>query len=189
MKTHPSFPSAAPLLCLFLLAVCAIAEIGPPVPNVPPKRGRAIQVWWDASPTPGASYVLRRGVAPGRYDEMVFIPAGTNVLTLTYIWTNAPAAATNYFIVSAKVSGITNGVPWEEESLPSNEVGSLPRDLPVAPALRAAVPITVEIYRVQPGQAWVKVLDVGPFYDSADLRTDNYSSIVKIGPAVKMLPE
>lgn len=173
------------LLSLLLLFQVVVAEAQAPLPNVPPKGTKAIQVWWDASPTPGVSYVLRRGVASGRYDDMVLLPPGT----LTYVWTNAPSTATNFFVVTAKLSGMNNGVPFEEESPYSNEVAAAPRVPVEAPNLRSAVPITVSIFRGQPGQMWAKVIDVGPFYDEALKTNELYEARVKIGAAVKLLPE
>lgn len=129
--------------------------------------------------------MLRRGSSTGSYSEMVELVAGT----LSYVWTNAPSVGASYFVVSSKLTGITNGVTWVEESLYSNEVKSEPRPIVQPPALRTAVPITVEIYRGRPGQLQAKVLTLGPYLDMADLSVEQFSSVVRIGKPEQLLPE
>lgn len=169
-------------LLVLVTTVCAFAQA--PMPNVPPKRTRAIAVAWDASPTPGVTYRLRRGVAAGKYDEMVNLAVGT----LTYTWTNAPSLSTNYFVVTAVLSGVTNGVAWEEESVYSNEVFSTPREVQ-APVARMAVPIMVEIYRREPGKLWAKALTFGPFLDRVDHPAEEFSAVLRVGKPMEELPE
>lgn len=155
-------------------AFCASAQV--PVPNVPPRTNTAHSLAWDASPTPNVTYVLRRGIAPGKYDEMV------NITGTTHTWSNAPASLTNYYVVTARdASGM--------ESDFSNELRVDPRPRPVAPNLKTAVPVTVQIYRGAPGGMRAHVLTVGPFYDEASKVSEQYSASVHIGPPIKLLPE
>lgn len=171
------------LLALLALTITsAHAQI--PVPNVPPKTNHAIQLWWDASPTPGASSILRRGVAPGKYDEMVQLQPGVT----TYIWTNSPSKLTNYFVVSAVATYTVDGVNYERESAASNEVAAEPLPIVEPPILRKAVPVTVEIYRREPGALWAKPLVLGPFYVEAAHAAEEFSAVVRAGKPVPMLP-
>lgn len=158
--------------CLWPLA--SFAQV--PVPNVPPKTNVNHQLAWDKSPTVGVTYVLRRGVQSGVYLEMVETPA------LAYTWTNAPANVTNFYVVTAKD---TNGI----ESVYSNELRVEPTPRPVAPNLRTAVPVTVEIYRREPGQLWAKAITVGPFYDQADKPAEEFSAVVRVGKPIQLLPD
>lgn len=172
------FKATLDMLKYLLLLIPAVVSAQAPMPNVPPKNTVVHELAWDASPTPDVTYVLRRGVAPGKYDEMVEL-AG-----LTYRWTNSAANAerTNYYVVSAKSKA---GV----ESVPSNEVKVEPTPRPQPPNLRTAVPITVEIYRREPGQLWAKALTLGPFMDRADKPAEEFSAVIRVGKAEQMLPE
>lgn len=170
---------------LWIIAVALVAgfvaidaHAQAPVPNVPAKRTIVHPLAWDASPTPAVTYVLRRGPAPGKYDEMVELPG------LTYHWTNSPAQAdrTNYYVVASKnASGV--------ESDPSNEIKVEPIQRPAPPNLRTAVPITVEIYRREPGQLWAKAITLGPFLDRADKPAEEFSAVVRVGKPEPLLPE
>lgn len=166
---------------LILIAVALISSVTlvtaqAPMPNTAPKTTVNHQLAWDASTTAGVTYVLRRGVQPGVYLEMVELSA------LTYTWTNAPAKATNYYAVTAKGA---NGL----ESDYSNELRIEPTPRPAAPNLRTAVPVTVEIYRREPGKLWAKAITVGPFYDQADKPAEEFSALVRVGKPIQMLPE
>lgn len=78
--------------------------------------------------------MVRRGIAPGKYDEMVNLPG------LSYVWANAPASVANYYAVTSRdATGL--------ESEYSNELRVLPTPRPTAPNLKTAVPVTVEIKR------------------------------------------
>lgn len=162
------------ILFLFFAAFTASAQV--PMPNVAPKTAVNHALAWESSPTPGVTYVLRRGVQPGVYLEMVEISG------LTYTWTNAPLAVTNYYVVTAKG---TNGI----ESVYSNELRIDPTPRPAAPNLRTAIPVTVEIYRREPGQLWAKAITVGPFYDQVDKPAEEFSAIVRVGKPIQLLPE
>jgi hypothetical protein len=162
------------ILFVLFAAFCSPAQV--PMPNVAPRTNIAHSIAWDASPTPGVTYVLRRGIAPGKYDEMV------NVSGLNYTWATAPAALTNYYVVTAKDA---NG--WESDY--SNELRVDPRQRPAAPNLKTAVPITVEIRRRAPGQEWASVLTLGPFYEPADQSAEELSAVVKVGKPIQLLPE
>lgn len=162
-------------ITLFVLLV-AIGATAQPVPNAAPKTTVHHQLAWDASTTPGVSYILRRGIQPGVYVEMVEVSA------LTYTWTNAPAKLTNYYAVTAKAA---NGL----ESDFSNEIRVDPTPRPAAPNLRTAVPVTVELYRREPGQLWAKAITVGPFYDDANKPAEEFSAVVRVGKPIQLLPE
>lgn len=155
-------------------AFCAIGQA--PIPNAAPKITARHELAWDASTTPGVTYVLRRGIASGKYDEMVEL-AG-----LTYTWTNAPSDKTNFYVVTAKSAN-------ELESVFSNELKVEPTPRPVAPNLRTAVPVTVEIYRREPGKLWAKALTIGPFLDRADHPAEEFSAVLRVGKPIQELPE
>lgn len=161
---------------LFLLcaAFCASAQV--PVPNIPPRTNASHELSWAASPTPNVTYILRRGIVPGIWQEMV------EVKGLSYIWTNAPARLTNYYVLAAKDS-------FAEEGELSNVLKVEPRPRPITPELKTAVPVTVEIYRREPGQLWAKAITVGPFYDRADRPAEEFSAVMKIGPPIQLLPD
>lgn len=58
-----------------------------------------------------------------------------------------------------------------------------------APNLRTAVPVTVELYRREPGQLWGKAITVGPFYDDANKPAEEFSAVVRVGKPIQLLPE
>jgi len=161
-------------ILLALATTGAMAQA--PVPNVAPKTTVNHQLAWDASATANVTYVLRRGIQPGVYSEMV------EVNGLTYTWAGAPNTVTNYYVVTAKA---TNGL----ESAYSNELKIEPQQRPAAPNLRTAVPVTVEIYRREPGQLWAKAITLGPFYDKVDKPAEEFSAIVRVGKPIQLLPE
>lgn len=163
-----------PYLLALIAALGASAQA--PQPNAAPKTTVHHQLAWDASTTSGVTYILRRGIQPGVYVEMVEVAA------LTYNWTNAPAKLTNYYVVSSK---IPNGL----ESDYSNEIRVEPTPRPAAPNLRTAVPVTVELYRREPGQLWAKAITVGPFYDDANKPAEEFSAVVRVGKPIQLLPE
>ncbi len=163
-------------LLLFVMLIALGASAQAPQPNAAPKTTVHHQLAWDASTTPGVSYILRRGIQPGVYLEMVETGA------LTYTWTNAPAKGTNYYAVTAKAA---NGL----ESDFSNEIRVDPTPRPAAPNLRTAVPVTVELYRRAPGELWAKAITVGPFYDQADKPAEEFSAVVRVGKPIQLLPE
>ena len=165
MKTLLLFP--------FLISV-AFAQA--PLPNIAPKTNVSHSLAWDASTTPGVTYVLRRGIASGRYDEMM------NVTGLAYVWTNVPASMTNYYVATAK-----NAAGLESDY--SNELSVDPAPRPAPPNLRTAVPLTVELQRREPGGEWASVLTLGPFYDRADHPAEEFRTVVKIGKPIQLLPE
>ncbi len=162
-------------LFLAMVGTAVTSSAQAPMPNVPPKTTVAHSLAWDASTTPNVVYVVRRGVASGKYDEMVVLPG------LAYVWTNAPAAATNYYVVSSRDS---TGL----ESVYSNERSVEPRARPDAPGLMTAVPITVWIERKESDGQWVKVATVGQFYDLAQNSQKQYRPGIMIGPPSKVLP-
>ncbi len=104
------------------------------------------------------------------------------LLLLSYVWTNAPAAATNYYVVSARDS---TGL----ESVYSNEKSVEPKARPDAPNLMTAVPVTVWLERKEDDGEWVKVTTIGQFYDLAQHGGKQYRPGILIGSPVKVLPE
>lgn len=164
-------------LLSFILLVSSLIAFAQPVPYVAPKRIQAASLAWDPSPSPGVvATIIRRGTTSGQYIEQVTVPVGTN----SYTWTNL-TTGTSYFVVTA----ITDtGI----ESLYSNEV-SVNITLPLAPNFRSAVPITVQIYRRENGILQAQILELGPFYDLADLSSATYESTVTIGSPLKVFPK
>lgn len=162
------------ILFILFAAFCSQAQV--PVPNVPPRTNAPIDVSWNASPTAGVTYILRRSVVAGIWQEMVEVDG------LRYIWTNAPARLTNYFVLTAKNAA-------GEEGDYSNVLKVEPRPRPITPSLQSAVPVTVEIYRGGPGGLQAKVLTLGPYYDVADHTAEEYSAVLKIGKPIQLLPE
>lgn len=162
------------ILAILFATFCSHAQV--PVPNVAPRTNAAHELSWPASPTPNVTYILRRGVVPGIWQEMV------EVKGLNYIWTNAPARLTNYYVLTAKDS-------FAEEGEFSNVLKVEPRPRPTTPELKTAVPVTVEIYRGTPGGLQARVLTLGPFYDQANDAAELYSARVHIGPPIQLLPE
>ena len=145
MGNHPLNLMTMKTLTSLYLAVCRGASAQTPMPNVQPKTNLNVELAWEASTTPGVTYVIRRGIAPGVYLEMVEISG------LAHTWAKAPANLTNYFVVSAKNAA--------GESDLSNELKLEPRARPNAPNLKTAVPITVQFFRGDK-----MALEVGPFY-------------------------
>lgn len=146
-----------------------------PVPNVAPKTNVNYLLGWDASTTPSVTYVVRRGIVSGKYDEMATVNG------LTYTWSNAPSKMTNYFVVTAKNS---SGV----ESDYSNELKIEPLVRPETPNLKTAVPVTVKLQRKESNGEWVDVYKVGPLYSLTD-SSGEFRSAMTIGKPVKILPE
>lgn len=159
-------------LLYLLTAIPTFGQV--PIPNVLPKTNVNYQLAWDASTTSGVTYVVRRGTASGKYDEMVATGA------LSYTWSNAPAKMTNYFVVSAKNASSV-------ESDYSNELRIEPLSRPEAPNLRTAVPITVKIQERNKDGEWVDSMQVGPFY-RVTLDNSNFRSTMVIGQPVNLLP-
>ena len=97
-------------LPLMLLATAALAS-SPPLPDAQPvtvKRGRTVTLAWDASETPGCSYIVYWGSTEA-FSNVV--DCGTN---LTATLTGLPMVCDLMFCVSASSGGL--------ESDPSNEV-------------------------------------------------------------------
>ncbi len=82
------------ILLLLLTSLTAYAQV--PIPNVPPKINNIHSLVWNSFPA--TSYVLRRGIVSGKYDEMVFI---SGALT-NYNWVNFPIGVTNYYVISSR---------------------------------------------------------------------------------------
>lgn len=115
-------------LWLVLGSLSGLAQLA--IQSVPFRTNQNVVLTWDASSTISVShYLIRRGLSPGVYDQMMRVEGRTNT-TLT--WTNAPTSVINYFVATAvNPSGL--------ESPPSNEVSIIMERRPIQPTIRTVV--------------------------------------------------